>query len=257
MIPHALLDLAVPFAFVGMLLVERWRSARVFPTLYAWTALGLGLFVVMELVEYAVLGAMPVAWFARHHLLDAERLGPIGAVVAGVLGVSLTNYVVHRTMHRHEGLWEALHRLHHMPRRVDLAGGPFVHPIETAMVAGPSLVVLFGALGLSFYTASVVGVVTTLCSLFKHWNITTPRWLGYIVQRPESHRAHHATANLDCNYSFLPLWDVLFGTFFNPERFDDPVGFEPATCGAPGVLLGALEARGAQVRVVGSARHAS
>ena len=27
---------------------------------------------------------------------------------------------------------------------------------------------------------------------FQHANIRTPRWLGYLVQRPESHSLHHA-----------------------------------------------------------------
>ena len=28
---------------------------------------------------------------------------------------------------------------------------------------------------------------TTFLSIFQHTNIRTPQWLGYIVQRPESH----------------------------------------------------------------------
>ena len=42
--------------------------------------------------------------------------------------------------------------------------------------------------------------------------------IGYIVQRPESHAIHHARGVHAHNYSDLPLWDIVFGTFRNPGR---------------------------------------
>ena len=61
--------------------------------------------------------------------------------------------------------------------------------------------------------------------MFQHANIKTPRWLGYIVQRPESHTVHHAKDIHAYNYSDLPLFDILFGTFRNPKGFEHEVGF--------------------------------
>ncbi len=49
-------------------------------------------------------------------------------------------------------------------------------------------------------------------------NIRTPQWLGYIVQRPESHSVHHGRGVHHYNYSDLPLFDILFGTFRNPRN---------------------------------------
>ena len=66
-----------------------------------------------------------------------------------------------------------------------------------------------------------------LAELFYHWNIRTPRWLGYLVQRPESHCIHHLRGFHRCNYSDLPLWDILFGTFANPRAQPIPCGFGP------------------------------
>ena len=60
---------------------------------------------------------------------------------------------------------------------------------------------------------------------FQHANIATPRWLGYLVQRPESHAVHHAQSVHHYNFSDLPLWDMVFGTFVNPEKADFAVGF--------------------------------
>jgi sterol desaturase/sphingolipid hydroxylase (fatty acid hydroxylase superfamily) len=62
-------------------------------------------------------------------------------------------------------------------------------------------------------------------SIFQHANINTPRWLGYIVQRPESHTVHHAREIHGSNYSDLPLFDILFGTFKNPKTYNHETGF--------------------------------
>ena len=53
--------------------------------------------------------------------------------------------------------------------------------------------------------------------MFQHANIRTPHWLGYIVQRPESHSAHHERGVHARNYGDLPLFDIIFGTFHNPR----------------------------------------
>ena len=45
----------------------------------------------------------------------------------------------------------------------------------------------------------------------------TPRWLGYVIQRPEAHGLHHELGEHRRNYSDFPLWDMLTGTFVNPE----------------------------------------
>ena len=36
---------------------------------------------------------------------------------------------------------------------------------------------------------------------------------------------HHARGIHRFNYSDLPLWDVIFGTFRNPEAFQEEQGF--------------------------------
>lgn len=50
-------------------------------------------------------------------------------------------------------------------------------------------------------------------------------WLGFIVERPESHRIHHQEGVHAYNYADLPLWDMLFGTFRNPRHWDARCGF--------------------------------
>ena len=64
-----------------------------------------------------------------------------------------------------------------------------------------------------------------MAELFYHWNVRTPHWLGYLFQRPEMHRRHHERNWHRSNYSDLPLWDWLFGTFDNPRQLPAECGF--------------------------------
>jgi sterol desaturase/sphingolipid hydroxylase (fatty acid hydroxylase superfamily) len=79
--------------------------------------------------------------------------------------------------------------------------------------------------GVTAEAATVVLLSTTFLSIFQHGNFRTPRWLGYIVQRPESHSFHHERGVHARNYSDLPVFDLLLGTFYNPPRFAPETGF--------------------------------
>ena len=52
----------------------------------------------------------------------------------------------------------------------------------------------------------------------------TPHWLGYVLQRPESHCVHHEAGLHAYNYADLPLIDMLFGTFRNPRTWSARCG---------------------------------
>lgn len=62
--------------------------------------------------------------------------------------------------------------------------------------------------------------------MFQHWNVRTPQWLGYLIQRPEAHGVHHRRGVHAYNYGDLPLWDLLPGTFRNPREYHGDCGFE-------------------------------
>ena len=80
-------------------------------------------------------------------------------------------------------------------------------------------------IGLSTPAITATLLIVNFLSIFQHANIHTPRWLGYIVQRPESHTIHHARNVHGSNYSDLPLFDILFGTFKNPKTYTHDTGF--------------------------------
>lgn len=52
-----------------------------------------------------------------------------------------------------------------------------------------------------------------------------PGWLGWVVQRPESHCVHHQESLHSYNFGDLPIWDAMFGTLRNPERWESRCGF--------------------------------
>jgi sterol desaturase/sphingolipid hydroxylase (fatty acid hydroxylase superfamily) len=87
--------------------------------------------------------------------------------------------------------------------------------------------ILYTLLGTSPIAATLAVGLTGIAELFYHWNIRTPYWLGFIVQRPESHRVHHQRGRHCNNYSDLPVWDMLFGTFENPRHTNFDCGFQP------------------------------
>ncbi len=91
--------------------------------------------------------------------------------------------------------------------------------------------------GVSAEAAILINLLATFYGMFQHANIKTPHWLGYIIQRPESHSCHHERGVHARNYSDLPLWDMVFGTFHNPKTFDGEVGFYEGSSKRVGDLL--------------------
>ena len=49
--------------------------------------------------------------------------------------------------------------------------------------------------------------------------------MRYLIQTPELHSIHHQFDHHKSNYSDLPLWDRLFGTYRDATDFVDRCGF--------------------------------
>ena len=110
------------------------------------------------------------------------------------------------------------------PNAVDTFGAFYFSPLD---IVGFTLM---SSLALSFVGLPAKAVTyylyfTMFLAIIQHTNVRTPQWLGYIVQRPESHSVHHGRGIHHYNYSDLPLFDILFGTFRNPKEFVDQAGF--------------------------------
>ena len=60
---------------------------------------------------------------------------------------------------------------------------------------------------------------------FYHANVKTPKWLRYFIQTPELHSIHHQLDVHRYNFSDLPVWDRLFGTYKDTTEFMSRCGF--------------------------------
>lgn len=159
------------------------------------------------------------------HLLDLSGLGTAAGAAIGILVYELLHYWYHRAAHHFEWLWRNAHQMHHSAESLDAFGAYWAHPLDTVLFTTIASLVFYPLLGLGAGAGVISAVFLSFNALFQHANIRTPQWVGYLIQRPESHGVHHACGVHRYNYSDLPLWDMVFGTFRNPREFESECGF--------------------------------
>ena len=222
----------------GFLLLDFIIQKRKYTRSRHWRARGL----LVTVAIFFFTGEVAAFWggvFGDFHLLDASGLGLWGAPVA-VLVYELVHYTYHRAAHEWNWLWRAGHQMHHSAESLDAFGAYYLHPFDAAMFTTWSSLVFFPLLGVSVEAAIVATLFLTFNAMFQHANLKTPAWLGYIIQRPESHNIHHARGLHRYNYADLPVIDMLFGTFRNAgSSIDLECGFyNGASSRIPDMLIG-------------------
>ena len=221
-----IVGLAALLTYFAFLVTETLWPARSFPERRGWQWIGLVFLALIGTISTVVPLLIPAGWLDAHRWLDGTRLGVVGGTIVGFIVAEGLVYAYHRTAHRVGFLWRTLHQLHHSPRRVDVAGSVLFHPLEIVVQTLLQLFVAVIVLGLEPLAAAMVGYLIAFYSYFQHWNVRTPQWLGYVIQRPESHCVHHRLGVHYYNFADLPLWDILFGTFRNPRKFMGECGFD-------------------------------
>ncbi len=217
---------------------ERLRPNRRYPLDWTW-ALRVGGLGSVGIVLTLVVGALIESFVvAPGHLQRDSALTGLPGVLQGFIGYVCVTFFVywwHRLRHHSDLMWRMFHQLHHSTHRLEAVTAFYAHPtdfvVNALIVSGVSYGVLGVGLDAAAWTAFWVGVF----DIWEHTNIKTPRWLGYIVVRPEMHRVHHEKDRHRSNYG-IPLWDMLFGTFENSKRSVD-CGFSPAQEGQIGPML--------------------
>ena len=230
-------SLTVFALYGGLIAWEALAPARQLPRVGGWQLKGLAVFAVYFLLS----SYLPLLWseqLAVHRLVDLTGLGTWGGAAAGLLVYEAGVYGWHRAMHGSDGLWRAFHQMHHSAERIDTYGAFWFSPLDIAGWTVLSSLTLTLVVGITPEASTLVLYATTFLGVFQHANIRTPRWLGYLVQRPESHSHHHERGVHARNYSDLPVFDLLFGTFHNPRDFAVENGFYPgASSRVPEMLL--------------------
>jgi sterol desaturase/sphingolipid hydroxylase (fatty acid hydroxylase superfamily) len=210
--------------FAGFALLELVSRGRKFPEVTRWRLKGTGFMLLyLALSTYAPL--FWDGWLGEHRLLAGDQLPLWAQIAAGFLALEFGIYAWHRTMHNTPFLWRWFHQMHHSAERVDIWGALYFHPFDTLGFTFVGSLMLVLGLGIGAEAAIVINLAATFMGLFQHANIITPHWVGYFVQRPESHNCHHERGVHARNYGDLPLFDMIFGTFHNPREFTGQVGF--------------------------------
>ena len=222
--------------FAAFVLLDLAARARALPEVSNWRLKGLAFtFLYFAAATFAPL--MWDGWLGRHQLVDASVLPLWGQILGGFLLLELGIYAWHRTMHNVTPLWRWFHQMHHSAERIDIWGAFYFHPFDMLGWAFLGSLVLVGGFGITAEAAIFINVIAVFMGMFQHANIRTPRWLGYIVQRPESHSFHHERGVHARNYGDLPLYDILFGTFYNPPDFAAENGFHDGGSKRLGAML--------------------
>lgn len=220
------LSLIVLAMYGALILWEALFPARKLPAVKHWKTKGIiFFFAFFYLSTYLPLLIDP--YLGAYQLIDLSGLGTFWGALIGVVLYELAIYIWHRAMHSSDFLWKTFHQMHHSAERMDTFGAYFFSPLD---MIGFTLVgsICFALLiGLSPAAITAVLLITTFFAIFQHANIRTPQWIGYLVQRPESHAVHHAKGIHRHNYSDLALIDLLFGTFYNPRKYEHESGFYP------------------------------
>lgn len=209
-----------------LLILERiFPDQKLLPVSGWWTRV-----IIINIMQLGVVftaGRTWEIWFDSYSLIDLHTgLAPAIDALIAYLVVTFIFYWWHRFRHDSNFLWRVFHQIHHSPSRIETITSFYKHPAEIMMNSLFISFVIFFCCGFSIEVGMWLTLYTAVGEYIYHMNIRTPHFMGYFFQRPEMHRVHHQQGKHYNNFSDLPLWDMLFGTFENPVIQNHPCGFE-------------------------------
>lgn len=232
-LPAALL-VAVTLAF---LMAERLWPGRPLPPVRGWYRRALSI----NFVQFAISLASFRAWAV---LTGGPSLLHLSTwhlpAVEGLVGWFVATFVFywwHRLRHW-RGFWRVFHQLHHSPARIEVVTAFYKHPLEIFSDAILGGAVLMPLLGCSIGALAWFNLYAAAGEYFYHANLGTPQWLSWLVQTPEMHSIHHELDVHSFNFSDLPVWDRLFGTYRGANSFAQRCGFPGNAEQRVGAMLG-------------------
>ncbi|MDX2027628.1 MAG: sterol desaturase family protein [Alphaproteobacteria bacterium] len=149
-------------------------------------------------------------------------------IACGLLYIAAADFLYyfwHRAQHTIPVLWD-IHAVHHSEMSFNVTSYLRHHwlevPVQTVLIALPiNLLFQFEPL-----TAGAAQIIVSFLVFFSHMNIRLE--LGrcsWVVTGPQIHRLHHSVLprHRNTNYAqFLPIFDVLFGTYVAPAPREFP-----------------------------------
>ena len=212
---------------IGLILItlERIFPDRVLPIVQGWWTR----VILINLMQFGIvlLGMFTWdVWFKSHQWYVLEGLPDFILGFLGYLVITFVFYWWHRVRHDSYTLWVLFHQLHHSASRLETITSFYKHPLEIVLNSLLMGTLSYLVLGLNVEAVAWTILYSSIGEYIYHMNIKTPHWMGYFFQRPEMHKIHHKEGVHYNNFSDLPLWDMLFGTYENPkEEQNDAYGF--------------------------------
>ena len=216
-------SMLVVLATAIFLILERAFPGRELPKAKGWYWRAL----VVNLVQLGITLATARLWIHLFGVsvfkLSAWNMPLAEGFVGWFIGTFFF-YWWHVLRHKN-GFWLVFHQVHHSPSRIEIATSFYKHPLEILSDAILSALVLYPLLGCSMMGAFWYNFFAATGEYFYHANIRTPRWLRFFIQTPELHSIHHEYDVHKYNFSDIPLWDRLFGTYKDATDFSSRCGF--------------------------------
>ena len=182
-----------------------------------------GAFGFIYLLTAQIYGQLDLPGLSRS-FWDEQPFWLTAFVVLFVYDFSI--YWVHRWLH-HGWAWP-MHAVHHSDRHMHFLSWSRGHPMEQAFIAA-FLVVSMSWMGLGITDIAGVALIRALSQYYVHSNIDWDHgFLKYVFVSPQMHRWHHVDHPdaYDKNFSSIfSIFDVVFGTYYNPgSAVDMPTG---------------------------------
>ena len=204
--------------------LERLLPGRPLPHVSGWYLRAL-------LVNFAQLGITLITAKLWIEIFGPRSLFSLAAwdhpLLEGFVGWFIGTFVFywwHRLRHQ-KGFWRVFHQVHHSPSRIEVLTSFYKHPVEILTNSILSAAIVFPFLGCSLLGAFWYNFLAATGEYFYHANFRSPGWLRYVIQTPELHSIHHQRDVHDYNYSDLPIWDRIFGTYKDTTEFVPYCGF--------------------------------
>jgi sterol desaturase/sphingolipid hydroxylase (fatty acid hydroxylase superfamily) len=212
--------------FAVCFLIEKAFPGWKLPAVPSWTIRVLAINFAQLLIIVAA-GFSWEKWLSVYSIFHLSAYMPNWA--GGILAYFIATFIFywwHRWRHTNDYLWRHFHQIHHSAQRIEVITSFYKHPLEMFVNSVIGSLLVYSLLGLNAEAGAIYTLCTALGEFFYHTNIKTPKWVGYIFQRPEMHRIHHEYEKHTSNYGDIVWWDMLFGTYSNPKEFKTSCGFD-------------------------------
>lgn len=223
-----MLNALVLACFALAFVLERCRPGWRLPRSAGWWPRAAAANVIQSLLVLGIGVLWQRTWSGTSLFELPASWSAWGSGTVAYLAGTFVFYWWHRARHGLPWLWRVLHQLHHSARRMEVLTAFYRHPLEVISATLLGSAIAYGVFGLDPMSGAVYAFWTAAVQIFIHANLRTPRWLGWLVQRPEMHRIHHQRNHHASNYGDIALWDMLFGTYDNPRSRNAGCGFDAA-----------------------------